>query len=158
MKALTLEILGGGFLSPSTFSLLLQAICITASRQGVKYFLKPQLCFCRLSLNRKKAHSPERAENVVPRPGMAAVGQPAWEGMAACGSLQGVSRVQPLHLNSACQKRSRRFTLLSFVCLPTLFISTLRLAVTPLRGDKPVPLALCCREGERLCRAVRSSH
>lgn len=69
MKALTLEILRGGFLPPHTFSLLLKAVCIIASRQGVKYFLKTQLCFCRLILNRKKAHSPECTENVAPRPG-----------------------------------------------------------------------------------------
>lgn len=76
MKALTLGILRGGFLPPNTFSLLLKAICIIASRQGVKYFLKTQLCFCRLIFNRKKAHSPERTENVVLQPGT---------GVSGCG-------------------------------------------------------------------------
>lgn len=49
MKALTLEILWGGFLPPNTFSLLLKAICTIANRQGVKYFLKTHLCFCGLA-------------------------------------------------------------------------------------------------------------
>lgn len=71
MKALTLEILRGGFLPPNTFSLLLKVICIIASRQGVKHFLKTQLCFCRLILNRKMAHSPERTKNVALQPGTA---------------------------------------------------------------------------------------
>lgn len=71
MEALTLEILRGGFLPPNTFSLLLKAIYIIASRQGVKHFLKTQLCFCRLVLNHKMAHSLECTKNVALQPGTA---------------------------------------------------------------------------------------
>lgn len=59
MKALTLEILGGGFLPPNAFALLLKAICIIAGKQEVKHLLKTQLGFCRLILNRRNARSPE---------------------------------------------------------------------------------------------------
>lgn len=119
MKALTLEILRGGFLPPNAFSPLLKAICIIASRQGVKYFLKTQLCFCRLILNRKKAHSPECTENTVLRPGtmweyLAVVGQPTCEGVAACGSRQEVSKVRPLHLKSVCEKHTLHKTDVKF--------------------------------------------
>lgn len=79
MKALTLEILRGRFLPPNTFSLLLKAVCITASRQWVKHFLKTQLCFNRLILNRKKAHSAECTGQMVPWPVM------AWECLAVVG-------------------------------------------------------------------------
>lgn len=74
MKVLTLEILRGRFLPPNTFSLLLKAVSIIASRQWVKRFLKTQLCFCRLILNRRKAHSA-----VVPWPVM------AWECLPVVG-------------------------------------------------------------------------
>lgn len=53
MKVLTLEILRGRFLPPNTFSLLLKAVSIIASRQWVKHFLKTQLCFCRLILGKR---------------------------------------------------------------------------------------------------------
>lgn len=63
MKALTLEILGGGFLPPNAFALLLKAICIIAGKQEVKHLLKTQLGFCRLILNRRNARSPECTKN-----------------------------------------------------------------------------------------------
>lgn len=172
MKALTLEILRGGFLPPNTFSLLLKAICIIASRQGVKYFLKTQLCFCRLILGRKKgSFSQVHWER----------GAAAWNGSiwlwwdSPCESgwlravlSKGWAKCNPCTSNLCARKRHCTkqmpnlqqlsfHSLLSFVYLPSLFISTLRPVFILLSGGNLVTLVLCCREEGRFFRAVRSS-
>lgn len=93
MKAFTLEILRGRFLPSNTFSLLLKAVCIIASRQWVKHFLKTQLCFCRLILNRKKTHSAEWGTHhwaggavTCNGVGVRGCGGTIREGMAVCNS------------------------------------------------------------------------